>query len=412
VKNFNIIAFTHKNIDIAHVGDFHLDDDVKVQTLQAIKKELFLEEFMYLSTCNRVEFMFTTNLSVDNQFLKRFFSVFNPNWSEDKIDWAILNATIHGGIEAVQHIFNVASSLDSMVVGEREIITQVRSSYEFSKNNQLTGDFIRLLIKATIETAKEVYTQTNIAKNPVSVVSLAYRSLIDLNVKKDARILVVGAGQTNKSLTNFFHKHGYKNFTIFNRTLENAQKLANELGGEAFALSEISSYTKGFDVLLTCTASDKSIITPPLYQQLLQNEKDKKVVIDLAIPNDFDLSIQQNYPVHIIQVSSLKVIAEKNIKIREKELVFCQQIINKRIQEFKSVFKSRQVELAMSEVPKIVKEINRKAINEVFAKEINELDNHSRETLDKVLSYLEKKYISVPMKMAKDILLKQEEEQV
>jgi glutamyl-tRNA reductase len=405
LKRFNIIAFTHKNIDISNVGEFHLADDIQQERLNSVKSELDLEELMYLSTCNRVEFLFTTKTAVNNAFLKKFFSAFNPSWDDDKLNWAVLNAAIHAGIDAVEHIFNVASSLDSMVVGEREIITQVRKSYDLSKKLGITGHFLNLLQKHTIETAKQVYTETNISKNPVSIVSLAYRKLVDMNVKEDARFLIVGAGVTNRTMTNFLFKHGYKNFAVFNRTFANAEKMATEIHGVAHQLDELKSYTKGFDVIVTCTASEDYIINKEVYEQLLQGDDDRKLVIDLAIPNDFDEVITNDYPLHYVQVTSLRVQAEANIKIRKKELSSCEAIISTRVEEFKNVFKSRQVELAMSEVPKTVKEINRKAIKEVFAKDIELLDDQSKEILDKVLSYVEKKYISVPMKMAREILL-------
>ena len=108
-------------------------------------------------------------------FLKKFFSHFRRDWGSVEINFAIEKAQVFEGEHALRHLFKVASSLESLVVGEREIITQVRKSYEFCNLLGLTGDTIRLAIKQTIETAKQVYTDTDIAKNPVSIVSLAYR---------------------------------------------------------------------------------------------------------------------------------------------------------------------------------------------------------------------------------------------
>ena len=108
--------------------------------------------------------------------------------------------------DAVKHALSVASSIDSMIVGEREIITQVRGAYEASKSYGLTGDFIRLLTRKVIETAKKVYTETNIAKKPVSVVSLAYHKLRNLNIALDAKFVIVGAGLTNTTMCKFLKK--------------------------------------------------------------------------------------------------------------------------------------------------------------------------------------------------------------
>ena len=127
-------------------------------------------------------------------------------------------------------------------------------------------------------------------------------------------------------------------------------------------------------------------------------------MIDLAIPNDLDPAILNNYDINLIAINNLQDIAKENLMAREQELIACNVIIEKNISEFKQVLKTRKVELAMSEVPKKIKEI-RETANEVFAKELLNLNSESKEVLDKILSYMEKKYISVPMKMAKSILI-------
>ena len=404
VNKVKIIAFTHKITDINDIGKLHIEENALQGRLTFLKQNADLNELLYLSTCNRVEFMLSNHESVNAAYLKKFFTAFNPEWNESEINWAIENAQVFEGDDALRHLFNVASSIDSLVVGEREIITQVRNAYEKCSEFNLTGDLIRLAIKKTVETAKEVYTHTNIARNPVSVVSLAYRKLRELNVKLDARFLIIGSGVTNTTMAKYLKKHKFANFTIFNRTLANAQKLAEELNGTAYTLSELKNYTKGFDIIVTCTGASESIITPEIYKSLVADDISKKVVIDLAIPNDLDAEILNNYDVNLIAINNLQEVAKENLQAREQELHACGTIIEKNIIEFKQLLKTRKVELAMSEVPKKMKEI-RETANEVFAKEILSLDSGSKEVLDKILSYMEKKYISVPMKMAKAILI-------
>jgi glutamyl-tRNA reductase len=128
-------------------------------------------------------------------------------------------------------------------------------------------------------------------------------------------------------------------------------------------------------------------------------------VIDLAIPNDLDSEILNNYDVNLIAVNNLQEVAKENLLAREQEMEACRIIINKNIETFRQTIKTRKVELAMSEVPKKVKEIRDMAMNEVFFKELSSMDAQSKEVLEKIVSYMEKKYISVPMKMAKDILI-------
>jgi glutamyl-tRNA reductase len=405
LNNFKVIAFTHRTVDLQEIGKLHIEESKLAERLEALKAAANAAELMYLSTCNRVEFLLVTPETTDRKYLHAFFSAFNPSWTEAELEWYASYASITEGEEAIRHLFQVASSLDSLVVGEREIITQVRSAYENCNKLGLTGDIIRLVIKKTIEVAKEIYTDTQIARKPVSVVSLAYRRLRELDVKLDARFLIIGSGVTNSTMAKYLKKHGFKNFTVFNRTVANAEKLAAELNGRSFPLSSLSEYHDGFDVIVTCTGAEEHIITKDIYTSLIGNDKSKKIVIDLAVPSDLDPEILHSYDVNLIAVNNLRSVAEDNLRERQNELDACMTIVEAGIEEFHQLMRARKVELAMSEVPKKVKEIRDAAVNSVFAKEIEQLDGQSKELLDKILSYVEKKYISVPMKMAREILV-------
>jgi glutamyl-tRNA reductase len=404
VRELKVIAFTHKTTDIKNIGKLHIDVDKRKERLSRIK-ELGVSELMYLSTCNRVEFVFVHDKALSENFLYSFFAVFNPDWDDKDVRWAMANCNMFEGLESVRHIFKIASSLDSLVVGEREIITQVRKSFDECSKLGLTGDIIRLLINKTIESAKEVYTKTNIARNPVSIVSLAYRKLRELNIKENSRILVVGAGETNTNMCRFLSKHGLKNLTMFNRTLSKAEFLTNHIGGNSLPLSELESFNKGFDLIVTCTGSDEPIITPEIYKTLIGDDKSKKTIVDLAIPYDVAPKVIEDNSINYIEIEGLKSISAQNIKEREKELTVCDALIEEQLIAFKQAFKERQVEIVMREVPQKIKEIKEFALTQVFAKEMEEMEDESKEVLDKMLAYIEKKYISVPMKMAKEILL-------
>lgn len=410
MSNFKVISFSHQNFPLEKLALLHLSEDVQSSFLGALKINFGFEELMLLSTCNRVEFFVCTENEIDNTTVRKLLSFINSHIDETTLNLFSEKVEIFEGQNAVTHVFEVASSLKSLVVGEREIITQVRKAYEFCNTLGLTGDFIRMVVKHTIETAKEVFTNTEIAKNPVSVVSLAYRQLRDLGIKNDARIVMVGSGETNTSMANYLQKHKYANFTIFNRTLANAEKLAVKLGASFFELKDLNTYKKGFDVLITCTGSTETIINSKNYTQLLAGDKSKKVIIDLALPADVEKEVLNSNSIHYINISSLKEQAEKNLQLRQNEMGKCVSIINTKLEEFKSLYNERKIELAFGEIPKQVKAIKDLALNEVFLKEVNSLDDKGKEVLDKVLSYVEKKYNAVAMKTAKDVLLNKEQE--
>lgn len=406
MKYLKVIAFTHKQIELDKLGCLVLCNDAIDSVLNLVREKFNIAEIFYLGTCNRVEFIFTAEHDITKDFVKRFLDLFhNRRMSNQDLDLIVDNCCIYEQEDALNHLMRVSSSLESLVVGEKEILAQVRKAYESCKEKGFTGDFLRLIMNRVVKTAKEVYTYTNISKNPISVVSLAYRKLRELKINPNSRILIIGAGETNQNLAKYLKKHKYQNFSIFNRTLSKAQSLALELGGVAYSLNDLESYSFGFDVIITCTGATEPIITKDLYIKLLNGDTSKKIIVDLAIPNDTHQDVISDFKLEYIDVKTLQDIADKNLKERYQELINGEAIIEKNIKEFRPILKQRRIELAMKEVPEKIKEIKTKALNSVFAEEVNSLDPSSREVLEKVMAYMEKKYISVPMVMAKDILV-------
>jgi glutamyl-tRNA reductase len=406
LDKFHSIAFTHRNLDVKDLGLLPIDESKQLERLAHLKSAMNLTELMFLSTCNRVEFIFCSDDTVSTPFLIQFFESIYPEFSNEQKEHFAERADVFKGTNAVEHILSVASSIDSMVIGEREIITQVRNAFDFSRKLNLTGDFIRLVMRHTIETAKRVYTETSIATKPVSVVSLAYHKLREMNIPLDARMMIIGAGATNTTMSRFLRKHGFKNFVVFNRTLTKAESLAKDLNGKAFGLEALEHYEGGFDVIISCTGSDSHIITPEFYKKILIGEESRKVVIDIAVPQDLHPEILSNHAVTHISVDFLQKISNENLKVRSNEIQHVEEIISEALFDFKHLQKVRNVELAMREVPLKVKEIRATAMNEVFKNDLESLDENSKEVLDKIISYMEKKYMSMPMIMAKEILIK------
>lgn len=406
IKELHTIAFTHRNLEVGHIGKLHIEPEEQAERFQVIKEALGVSEMMFLSTCNRVEYFMVTRESINPIFLERFFRMVYPDMTEEEIVFYAGCAALYSKMESVNHAMRVAASIDSLVVGEREIITQVRQAFESSREQGLSGDTLRILFRHTIETAKRVYTETKISLKPVSVVSIAYQRFLGMNVPKDARVLVVGAGVTNTTMVRFLKKYGLHRFVVFNRSLEKAQKLAAELDGTAHLLNELPAYTGGFDVLVTCTGADSSIIDKKLYQTLLQGDTAEKVTIDLALPSDISEEVHEAFPTRQISIHVLQAIADSHLDERKQEVKYVEEIIEEANEAFRNIAKMRAIEVAMRPVPQMVKDIKATAFNEVFRQEIDGLDENSKEVLEKVVSYMEKKYMSMPMLMAKEIMFK------
>ncbi len=405
LKHLKVLAFTHQQIDLKELGKLVICNQTLVDRLSAVKEKFDISEIFYVGTCNRVEFVFTTCADITTEFTKDFIQTLNFCIPEEHLDDFVSRAYAFEDLDAFNHLLRVSCSLESLVVGEKEILAQVRKGYETCRKAGFTGDYLRMVMNQVVKAAKEVYTQTKISKNPVSVVSLAYRKLHELKMCSNSRILIIGAGETNKNISKYLQKHKYSNFAVFNRTLSKAQELAEELKGEAYSIEDLASYKKGFDVIITCTSSVEPIINNEIYQALLNGDTDKKVIVDLAIPNDTAPEVVEQNAVTFIEVRSLQEIANQNMQERYQELVHAELIIEQNINEFKPLLKQRRIELAMREVPLKIKEIRSVAVNSVFADDLEQLDSNSREVLEKIMNYMEKKYISVPMIMAKEILV-------
>ena len=406
MKYLKVIAFTHKQIDLKDLGKFVICNESLESSLESVRRKFDIPEIFYIGTCNRVEFVFTADQNLSNEFVREFIQALNLPVSDEQVQAFADQVSIYEDIEALNHLLRISCSLESLVVGEKEILAQVRKAYDTCRLAGFTGDYLRLVMNRVVKTSKEVYTNTAIARKPISVVSLAYRKLRELNMCTNSRILIIGAGETNKNISKYLKKHKYSNFTIFNRTLENAQLLADELGGKAYSLDALNTFKNGFDVIITCTSATEPILTNEIYNSLLNADTSRKVIVDLAVPNDTSPEVLDNNPVTFIEVHSLQEIANSNLQERYEELIFAERIIEDNILEFKPVLKQRRVEIAMRDVPVKIKEIRSAAVNRIFADEIEGMDSNSREVLERVMNYMEKKYISLPMVMAKDILIK------
>src|SRR5690606_2772830 len=199
--------------------------------------------------------------------------------------------------------------------------------------------------------------------------------------------------------------HNFCNFSVVSPTASKPEPFAAAWGAKLLPVTDLLEFHEGSGVLIACTGPARTIIGEPLYASLLNGETDPKVVVDLAVPTDIAPEVLKRFPLTYIEVSGLQAIAERNLQERYAELTHADRIIEENIQAFLPLVKQRRIELAMREVPQKVKEIRNFAMNEVFGREVSSLDEEAREVLEKVIAYMEKKYIKVPMVMAKDILV-------
>ena len=411
IKRYKIIAFTHKTTKIDGLKDYIVEDDLDGQfpgkKLNSLKDHLGMDELFYMNTCNRVLFFFTTEYSIDTLFLKNFFSFLNPAFQPDLLDLHVSKAIVFEGQAAISHFFGVAASLDSLVVGEREILGQIKAAYSKSKRLGLCQDAIRIAVEQAIVFAKRTYTKTRIGEKPVSVVSLAHKELLSLAPHTWLKIVLLGAGQTNNLMATMLHESGFRNLKIYNRTVDKATEIAKRLDLEYGSWEDFDALNNDFDVLIACVGVNNAFLDNDWATKQVKLDKQRKYIfIDLAVPSNFTKDWQSQYNIKFIDVDALKTLAEKNMVFRKNELLKAQVLLFEFLEEFNLLLKERALELALTQVPEKVRAVRKRAEENVFKGEIEELDESAQVLVKKMMDYFEKKYIAIPIKLVKKSILK------
>ena len=409
MQRYKIVTITHKTAKVNRLKDYLLTDadtsDFPANRLKELKESFGIDELLYLNTCNRVTFFFTQDKKIDNKFLKDLFMFINPHFNKELINLHLSKALVFEGADAVKHFMGVAASFDSLVIGEREILGQIKAAYINAKKHDLCGDDIRLAYQQSIVFAKKIHCDTRIGEKPISVVSLAFRSLLERNISKDAKMLIIGAGQTNHLMANLLVKSGICNITVYNRTLSKAEELAARFkNGKAVPFDKLINHTEDVDVILTCTGANFPVLTKGIFEQIAPSNK-KIIIVDLAVPQDVEQEIIDTENVDYIDVASLEKKAKENMQFRRGELYKAEAMLEEFLVAFDDLYKERRLELALSDIPNEVKNIKERALNTAFKKDIESLDVHSKDILEKVMQYMEEKYIALPFKASKKSLL-------
>ena len=400
-EHLHIVSLNHRNAPIDRIGRLHVPAERQQDFLTRLKSQLGVQGLAYLTTCNRVEFVMVDEAYFCMGRLQQLFQAFEPNAGE--LRSLMGTAMVLHGEEAARHLLRVSSGLESMVLGEREILTQMRSALEQARQWNLAGDQLRITERVAVETAKQVFTDTDIAKRSVSVNALGWKAFMDAALPTDAPVLMIGAGQTHANIARFLEKQQYTRVRILNRTVSKAQAMAEPRNWTWGPLDELQDALKaGPQAIFVCTGSD----TPPLDASQAQRLAEGDVfVLDLSVPSGVSDAFRNRPGTTVVGIHELKPMADRNVEGRRAALGDCQRIIESGMTELTTRLQQREVELALRELPELLAAVRNTALGEVFADELAELDGDTRNLVDRIVAYLEKKYVSVPMKLAREAVM-------
>lgn len=405
LQHFKILTITHRQTKLSRLERYVITGETEESMphrIGSLKEELQLDELVYLATCNRVLYLFTSTRTLDSSFTESFFRSVQPEQNIQADEVLALE-----GEKAIHHLLEVAASVDSLVVGERQILGQLREAYRKAHAWGHTADDLRMLMQTAVAAAKSVYARTRIGEKPISVASLAVQKLLAKGLQPNARILLIGAGQTNTLVAKFLEKYNFQQVDVFNRTLASAEKLVARFSGSAYTLDDMAAYRKGFDAIIVCTGAGRPIIDQTLLTSLLGSESTAdKLIIDLAIPQNVTSEIINSHPELYIGIDNLRQLAEENMAFRKREVDHARVLLAEKLTSFPRLYSERQLEKALQQLPHQVRAVKERAMNEVFSKEVAELDDDARELMERMLTYMEKKCVGIPMRVARETLVK------
>jgi len=290
-----------------------------------------VNEASILSTCNRTE-MFIVVDDPENLAPRNWFMQLDSGSAD------ALAPLVHqlSGEQAARHLFRVAAGLDSMILGEPQILGQVKQSYEVARQAGTVGKYLNQLFQNAFATAKAVRTDTAIGSNPVSVAyaaaTLSRQIFGELN---DATVLLVGAGETIELTARHLQQAGATEFIVANRTQARAEQLATELGGQAISLSMLPDHLHRADVVVTSTAADLPLIGKGAVERALKKRRHRPMfMVDLAVPRDIEAEVEQLRDVYLYTVDDLQQVVQENLRSREVAAEEAEQIINSRVRAF------------------------------------------------------------------------------
>jgi glutamyl-tRNA reductase len=321
-----VIGLSHRSSPVTVRERFAFPETQVPATLASLRESKLAEEVVILSTCNRVEIYASTQLKESEAFegIKRF--LMNYHDYRDP-----LNDEIYSLAEphSVEHLFKVASGLDSMVLGETEILGQLKKAYDVALKYGHTGSRLNKAFQRAFNVAKQIRTETNIQRGSVSVASVAVELAEKIFNSLSSRIvLVIGAGDTSEKTARALLSRGAQSILVTSRTLDKAEALAGELGGRAIPFENWEGEFDTVDIAISSTAAPHYVLDCAKLGPLMKSRRNRPLLlIDIAVPRDIEPQVNFMENVYLYNIDDLQSIAQDYMNQRKEEVAHCEGII-------------------------------------------------------------------------------------
>ena len=353
-----LISINYKIAPLNIRERFFFDNSEKLVFHNHLRKELDIEGLMIISTCNRTEiyFEFENHIGQENKFLHSVVKelvVFKKY--KDSLSPHLNNLT--GSYKVANHLFRLVSGLESMIIGEFQIVEQLKDAYYFSKKHKMLGPILGRMIQKSLETGKYIRTNTEIGRGAVSVSYAAVEQITNNYDLKNAKFLCVGLGETSKLSIRHLHQKGIKKIKITNRTKSKLNAFCTELGYESILFTDYKKEILNSDVVIFSTSSKSPLLTKKDIEQKIKKRKNKLLLVDLSVPRNLSHDLEEVNNIEIINIDNLKDTVNENYKKRKAEVIKAELYIEEFLVEFDDWTNTRLLRPSILSLKKQVREL-------------------------------------------------------
>lgn len=396
-KDIVIVGLNHRSAPIEVRESVAFESDYLRDALTRLRNYRSIDEGVILSTCNRVE---VVAAAADSATAYSEIGSFLAEQKSHRNGLSLAEHTYqYRGADAVRHLFRVAASLDSMVVGEPQILGQLKQHYDAAQQAGSVGTILHRLFHRSFSVAKRVRSETGIGSGAVSVSSVA----VDLAKQifdrfDDKTVMLIGAGKMGDLMARSLQSHGVRSLMVTNRTFERAVELAERIQGNPIRFEDFPQYLKMADLVIGCTGAPEVLVDAPQVEKVLRERKQKAMFfIDIGDRRNFDASINDLDNVYLYNIDDLKNVAEENLQGRSNEAAKAENIVGEEVQSFVRWIGSLEQAPTITALRQRFDEIRRGEIEKSLGGSLKTLSPEQRRALEDMTTAMINKLLHAPI---------------
>lgn len=408
---FIVCGISHHTSPVALRERMAIAPDRAAEVLAAVRRRFEGAGVVVLNTCNRMELYLHAHEPLEDMFaaLRALLS----EWTGVPVEEFVPHLYEREGGETVGHLFRVAASLDSMVVGEDQILGQVHDAYSTAQREECTDKITSAVFQRAFKVAKEVRTKSSIGAGKISVASVA----VDLAVSiftdlADKTVMIIGSGDTGETALKSLVERGVGSVIVANRTVARASDLADRFDGEAVALKDLDQHLHRADIVITSTAAAEPILRVDDFQHALRRrDKAPMFAIDIAVPRDIDERVDELDNVYVYNIDDLRKVAEENMAARQAEVEACMEIIDTQVARCMKWMTTLQAEPTIVSMSQELHAIRERELEKTL-KALPDLTDKQREEVAYLTKRIVNNILQRPMTQLKEEVAEQDPNRV